>query len=540
MNRFITAKDTKAREQAEKQARADRLRNKLSFAEAVRTGQVPAGANPYYVQEYQRVDGEITAQTAYHAYLTQAWQNSDLHSRPFQDEFEAAQAFSDFADQARSEFLKTAGSDSVDWLEGFDRRRAGVETAVSSANIQQRLKVNEARFEAATGLLINETLAAEGLSTEERIDRIQALFKDRSGQFGMSGTKFNELVADQIVAASLQAANDGNIQAALDVIELADQITAGTGKLSGLPKIKDQLEEAELRITRIQQQREELERSRIRWGWSIDDREWSLKARRWQTEDREYTLGERQRAESERDDRRARDMAFSDAAMEIIKDPEADHTDMLADMAAQPNLAPLVSSLQALQSQRISLDEHVEENPEEIGALKVAIAQGQAGPGDIALLIEAQRISTPRAMELINDWVKADRFERTMNNVQADVERIIRDGTAQGRRSIAGSDEFGSPATATIAAQAQADYEMLMLEWLVANPQASRLEAMRQRSEILEMIINDPQYSTDDAEARALEGTGRPPFRTPEEARAERARAAQGNIFDGMALEEQE
>lgn len=515
-----------------KQAAADRLRNKASFAEATQRGLIPAGANPYYVQEYKRMDGELDAQSRYHGFLSERWQKSGLYEQDFPTERHAADAFSTFVEQTRGEFLESVfGDGPIDpsYAEGFNKRRGGIESSLSGQQVSERLSRNELKFEANTSELIGELLGGD---SETLGADIAALGRTQKAEFGISNEKFNELVLDQVVADSVALALAGDYEDAMNILDTLDVVPTSAGNfLGGTGAAKEAKNAAAIKITQLQQQRETYDWSKQTREWALEDRPASVSARNFQALRQAQTLEDWDLAATENRESDERDLAYMDTMMEIVANPTQDFTLRWERLASSEATAPLVPTLQAALAARISATERVNEDEGQLAQLKLDVMRGQASPETVVGMVANRTLSYAHSVDILEDWSRATNNAAVLSEQRREVRDVISKGRSGLSKSISGSDQFSSPATNQLAFQATLEYDDLMADYLTTNPQASLRDIRRERAEIIKLLLSDPQYSSETLSSNFE----RPEIRTPSEARNTRTQglvAPQPNPFN--------
>lgn len=527
---FLKAREEKFAEEEIARAKADRLKNQKSWAELVKANPTLQGLSPYYIKAYKAIDGELAARQQYGFFLAQRLQDQQFVSEDFENEADAAEAYATLVEKARSEFLSQHNnSGDIDWLLGFDEARQSIEDSSADRTLRQRLSANEEKYRVANGLKINEILESD-ISDEEKAAQIKQLGDDAIGRLGYNGTKWTSDVADQLESTALAQADRGDFVEAEQTLELAEIIPTGTGNLAGITSVKDKLTDTRLRISGLQIQRENYAWSRLTRGWSLEDRQHTLRAQGWAVENQEWTQSQRDRALDEQRVSEANEYLYADALMSIMANPNQDFTTMFQILASTPETAPMVPKLQAILNQRINSEERISEDPGVVAQLKQDIQDGIAGPEDVIELARNRGLNTGTVMDLIDDYTRVKRRNETLDQLSPQIRKVINDGTTRIGRVIIGNDDFGSPATQALRAQAEQDYELQILDFITLNPNASIREVMQERARILKELSQDPQYSIDAADLRTSDD-GRLTIQTPTEAEQNRNRTSGENPF---------
>lgn len=482
-----------------RQAQADRLANQKSFADAVSSGLIPEGANPHYVREYKRMDGELSASGRYLGFLSEKWQTSGLADADFATEADAAQAFEGFVSGTRTEFLTSVFGDGEidpDWVAGFEQRRGGIEGAVANRQVTERIANNEEKFEARTSAKIGEMLAG-GLEGEDLSTRLNQLATHQRQNFGVGYEKFNELVVEQVVSTAMSEAIDGNYFEAREALDRLSEIKTGTGPLSNTGKAKEAINAARTSITRMEQQQTSYQWSRTQEGWARADRPAVLAAQQFQRETRAFRREEMAEARANRHRKDTRELTVADVMMEIVADPTQDFDPTWAQLAQDPNTANLVPVLQNALSTRINAQTRVVEDPDFVTGLKVSVLRGTSGPEEVLGAVADKQITYQNARDILEDWDRRVRTERQYANQSGRVRTIIANDRSNIGRAVAGSDYDSSPAQYLLAGQAQDEYDVLMLEFLEQNPSPSPAQVKRASVDAKKLLLNDPDYRID-------------------------------------------
>ena len=517
-------------ENAIKQAQADRLANRKNFADATAAGMVPAGANPHYVREYKRMDGELAASGRYLGYLTERWQTSGLAERNFPTEIEAAQAYEEFVSNTRADFLReTFGDGEVDseWVVGFEQRRASIEGSVASRQVTERIANNEAKFESNTSARIGEIMEAYGDDPETLSTNLNALARHQRDNFGIGYTKFNELLVKHGVSDAMAWANEGNYFEASEALERLANVQVGTGPLGNTAEAKAAINAATAKLTQMERADASYNWSRTQETWARADRGAVLEAQVFARERRAYMREQMQESRDTRDRKDTRELVYADVMTMIVEDPTQDFEETWNNLAKDPNTADLIPTLEAARTARINANTRIVEDPEFLTGLRMEVMMGQAGPEEIATAVAGGQMSYTHAVGMLSDWDSFRRAERAYADQRPEVSSRLGKFRSDVYSSVVGSDEFASPARRRRAAQAAAEFDLYMLEFLEESPDPSPLTAVRKATEVMEIILNSRQYRLD---------TGDVPddadFRRPDEARAERDVTETNNPFD--------
>ena len=508
LRRYVAEEGERAKEAGLAEGRALRVQNQKTFAQATKDGVIPQGSNPWIAYGYKLADGELTAATAYNAFLYESWQNSDLSGQDYPDEMSAANAVQDLIESKRNEFLKqTGGASSLPFLEGFEKRRPGVESGVVQQIISQRIRENVERFEAATGQLVSETLTHPEMSDDERVDRLQQLFQDRTGNYGMTGTAYNEIVTDQLIAESDLAAVDGDYTRARELIALSSKIKAGPGgRLAGTRYARDKLAAQAIKIERLQQSRDTYEWSLTQRAWAIEDRPYRVAARNFQLESQENTRQTWQRAEDERDIKTFRENRLAEAYTAIAADPTADHEAIIQEFTSDPELADMATKLRAWQTASLSAEYRADEDPKFVTSLSARIFAGHAGPEEIGEAVLNKKLGKETSLRLLEDFYRVSRDQETISNLSRDHRDYIGDLKRDVETAIRRSDEYvaNTEDIATLAIMAKREAERRVVRWIREHEGSTFEDFEIFGDKVLESILNSSRYRPNIDEEEAV------------------------------------
>lgn len=535
-DQFATEQTKQQREQDILEARSLRIQNQMNFAEATRQGLIPVGMNPWAIKEYHRVDGEITAQDNYKAFIDQRLKEMNFVAADYQNEAEASAALRGELGRAQKDFLQTYGANSThEWMLGFQQGSRGVHEALVNTYQNDRAKFNEEKFTAATGAVINQVLTNPEMSPAEKAAQLDTLAKERRGQFGMGFKEYNDLVVTQSTAQAITLAQEGRFEEAQDALEVLASIPTGPGSTLAM-SASDKIMETELRISQIERNRKEDARSDIRWGWAqwaqqraIQDAErsdirweesredrarqeemqaredvrwlWSVEDRSYILTDRAWTDSERSRVLAERGKEELKDGMLADGINMILRNPGADHTTMYQEIMEQASdkavAAEVVSALQGFESARYNANQRIDEDESVIADLRVGIEEGTTRTAEITAAYANRQINGGTFMALMDDY-RSRRSE--MGNAakagQTARQEVLDTSIKEIGSLIRGADEgiSVSDTRRVKAANAQARARKLAREWQNANPDASAEEYYRFSDFLKERILNDSRF----------------------------------------------
>ena len=515
-DQYATQETKEQREQDILEARSLRVQNQLNFAEATRQGLIPVGMNPWAIKEYHRVDGEITAQDNYKAFIDQRLKEMNFVAADYTNEAEASAALRGELGRAQKDYLQTYGANSThEWMLGFQQGSRGVHETLVNTYQNDRAKFNEEKFTAATGAIINQVLSDPEADAVTKAARLDALAKERRGQFGMGFKEYNDLVVTQTTSQATSLAKAGRYEEAQDALEVLSAIPTGPGSTLAM-SASDKILETELRISQIERNRIEEARSDMRWDWAVwnqgralieaeraderyvwnqQDREWTIKDRAWTDNERSRTLRERGREE-------LKDGMMSDGIDMILRNPGGDHTPMYQEIMAQAQdktvAAEVVSALQGFESARYSASQRIDEDEMAVSDLRVGIEEGTTRIADISNAYANKLINGGTFMSLMDDYRSRRSEIGTAARTGQTARQRVFDDTVKDIQSLIGGSEVMSfspnDPRKMRAENAVTTTRKLMREWQADNPEATIEDYYRFSDFLKERILNDSSY----------------------------------------------
>ena len=239
--------DQAADEAASEEGEALFRRTRVAYADAVRRGVIPAGANPYLGRAY-RVAELKSRGMSWGQELQQAWVNSPARNS---DNPEDYQAFIQEHTQAiHNEFQGVYSASELN--DGFAPEYDRVLSVLQSQHTAHRINDNEQRALTSAGTLVANVVnafAAQPVDPDSeqaggiRTATAAAISQNAVSliETGIGGRVVNRLVVDALIA---QAESLGRT----DILDLADEIRTGSGVLSGIPEHLSNLQAARTRI----------------------------------------------------------------------------------------------------------------------------------------------------------------------------------------------------------------------------------------------------------------------------------------------------
>ncbi len=476
-----------------------------SWAQAVEDGDVPVGASPFARKGYQEKAGQWSAQSDYHLKLMEGWKSSGLATQKYGSEAEAAGAFRDYMTESRKGFVQENlgdGQMDVDWLRGFEGSANAVEQQLIQQHVNARAKFNEDNLEATSrqeigNIFYGETENVAGMIAELR-DGDPEKATEGLRALGITDEKFGAWVTSEAKTAAESLAYAGNFQQARELVVRLDEIQDSNGQsLSSTPEGRKAKVEMEEMLTRIQSNAESLEYSRMTRGWAKADRKLQRMMLENNANNIPYITKQRERAEKDQQDGDARDLKFAETLSTVLMEPGKDHEPLLAELANNPNYAPLVSPLRSAWSQRKHAQADVTMTPDmsaAAGQLEVDIIKGDATVQDVLDAVKGRKIDAPMMGHLISRWSSQYLYKSQMEDRSARAKEISDEGEVFLNRILSKSDGMGNETNGTLVIQAIMHYQEEMAEFLAESPKTSLALIRRKRNEIVKGLTDDPVY----------------------------------------------
>ena len=237
-------------------------RTRVSAADAVRRGILPAGDNPFLLEGYRRAElrtaGMVAGQT-----LQTSWASSDVRNSDDPEDYQ------DFITEFTQNVLAQFGPEYTesDILSGFIPEYDRALNVVQQQHTAHRVQANEQRAIQASGSLMTTLLGAHAqqpidpdspeaararITTAASLSQVAAEVRGT----GIHGRRLNQLLTQSIVSQA-EALNR------VDLLNVANDIRTGTGVLSGIPEHAATLQAARVRIENLERSRETYERGRL-------------------------------------------------------------------------------------------------------------------------------------------------------------------------------------------------------------------------------------------------------------------------------------
>jgi len=231
-----------------------RLANQKSFKQMQDRGEIAPGQNPWYWKGFMQQDGRIAALNYDEAmrtqYMTSEARNSDN-----------PQELAKFMTDHRKQWLEENKGATPDWMDTFIPGIQKSENNLSAQHVAHRNQVLISTQEANTGIEISKILAAQRdreVAAGNDPDLIEASRPAVAKQIsdltadlvrkGMSGTKANEIIAEQVIARGVEDKDQNYARG------LLENISTGSGKVSDITGIKAKIESAENHIRSVKRQ----------------------------------------------------------------------------------------------------------------------------------------------------------------------------------------------------------------------------------------------------------------------------------------------
>lgn len=231
-------------------AREARTKNQMSFAEAQRTGLIPEGASPWWTKAYKQMDGEIAGRNEYTSFLATGLQESNLTTREFATEIDAAAEIGNWVENRRADFMKERPVGDADWFSGFDNGRKEAEASIVARATEERLKWTSGKFTENAQTLVDGVFRRGGEDTpQELADFGKVLI----GSYGLTGAKFNNIVAEQAETVAVEKMNNNDFAGAMKALRAAKAMPTSEGQtLANHTAVAQKLANAEARVLSTQ------------------------------------------------------------------------------------------------------------------------------------------------------------------------------------------------------------------------------------------------------------------------------------------------
>ncbi|AJD53575.1 hypothetical protein TH3_17365 [Thalassospira xiamenensis M-5 = DSM 17429] len=213
-----------------------------------------------------------------------------------------------------------------------------------------------------------------------------------------------------------------------------------------------------------------------------------------------YIQKQRERAEKDQQDADARDLKFAESLSAVLLEPGKDHEPLLAELANDPNYAPLVSPLRSAWSQRMNAQADVNMTPELVaaaGQLEVDIIRGDATVQDVLEAVKSKSIDASTMGRLIARWGSQYRYKSQIETSGARIKETADEGEVFLSRILSKSDGMGQETNGALVVQAIMHYQEEMSEFLTESPEVSLAVIRRRRNEIIKELTDDPVYRAD-------------------------------------------
>ncbi|TNC95028.1 MAG: hypothetical protein FD119_2815 [Stygiobacter sp.] len=180
----------------------DRDLNQRSFKELVDGGVIPAGASPWFQKGWREQQLRLMADDFQREALMEWGQDGDVKNSNDPTKVR------EFLDGKRKTFmdgLKTSdrGFTSHEIADVLMPALEQADQRVSGAHVSHRLQAIEEEVVKNTGIEAGRVLSAEGIDNMERGRRINATIQEMMAK-GLSGSKANEIIRDELVAHALR------------------------------------------------------------------------------------------------------------------------------------------------------------------------------------------------------------------------------------------------------------------------------------------------------------------------------------------------
>lgn len=436
--------------------------NQQGYAEAVRQGLIPANSSPVFVESYKQAQGNLAGirlrEKFNQAYLSWEGRNGNDPA-----------AFETFL----SDFIgSNIGTEDPDVLRGLNPHLEALTTDAMSVWGKERAESTYRGSLETRGAVSGETIdyaEANSLSTGQGIDQ-DSLWADLMAQraeaiaAGHREADFNKVMVDTIVDKAIEHGNP-------ELLDLLDRTLPGQSvKLSSLPEFRDLKQAGVERLTTLARQR---------------------------MQDRDQAAIKENKARE--------DAIVRTVATEMAKDPSVEvPEDIIKEWERYDPLA----RKKLVEMRRTLLDAAGMEDPRDLLAVERAIQDG-ATTADILRLVKDGVIRDPGTLKNAIDRVEKRQKARLEGQGILTTQTAKRITSTLRERTLPNDIDamFDPGGTSDEGLEAIRDFEGMLIEWEVANPNATLADRERAINEIGELILKrvnteDRTYtSSKDAEA---------------------------------------
>ena len=422
---FFQQKIEQENEEALKQAEADAFENRKKLKEVTRKGLLRQGHNPWYVHGFLKTKGRLQAQEAFQDAQVALAENPNLQMST------DASEISGFIQDQFAPRLEGA-SDSE--LEGMLPELRRFESQLIQQHVSGVADHVETQRKQALDTEINKLLDSYTHDSQFQVkqgnfqfDMLTNELQSRMDEFIADGGTPQE--ANQIIANTVLGHAERNLQP--DMVEVLDQLNAGTGKLGNISRVRQS--KADVRDT-------------------IESNLWQHFARKRQLEDRR--------------EEESQEQAMSQITGLLIEDPVLDEekqTQILT-LANQANIP--MSSVRSAQSNILSFRQ--EEDSEVVAEMERGIYQGDVTQKDVFEALEQGKIRTVETASDLAEQVRQFRDNGTIlsNSLVNEGRNRLEDLVTVKNTTEAGFVEVENEAQAD---EAVRRFNKTMLDWANRN-----------------------------------------------------------------------
>ena len=455
-------------------------RNRVQYAEAVRRGVIPAGANPHLVRQY-RISELRNRTMVWGQELQERWASSGVRDS------DDPQDYLNFIDENSQALLGEIGEEynPSEINDGLGPEYDRIINVLQSQHTAYRVNANEARAEQAVANLMTGIIgsyantAVNPRSDPGRVLRLElgtslSLEARELIGTGIGGPVVNRIVIDTLIA---QAEASGRT----DILDVAGEVRTGTGWLDGIREHQSRLNAARTRIVNNNRATEN------------------------------YNFTRLTREQEAAGDRIIGSTMVS--ALESNGDPNdplfKEAQGLVAGLVAQGRLDPeVLNSMNAFQRSIANDSVRINEDPRDIADLSVQIDETNPERANAIILGAAAegRISASTVRSLLGQV----RTKRSAPGVfDSRLYRDFETGIYGIILARSGPDPFGSERSRGLAVRAKHYLALLTREWLSEDPTRStnvedNVEFHRFLGTTFNDIIDSPIFQVDERTQEAI------------------------------------
>lgn len=441
--------------------------NKKGFAEAVRSGLIPAGANPHLQRGYRLSELKLKGHD-YSTRLQTAWAGSEARNQNDPDVYQK------FVQDFTADYSKThlAGFDPTEVLSAFQPAVDRTQSVLQSQHTAYRIGENERIAMENVGMLTQANLEALGGQAldhsspegKQAISQTGAALTQDARELmsqGISGKKASAQILKSTIATAIER-ND------IGMLAVLDHVKTGTGVLSKTADARKAISAAKTAINAEHRAREN------------------------------FAYTERERKAKKLGDRiigTALDalLANPDPSNPVFK-TQLDHAIKLSQLGLMPS--SVASNLIALRTGVFNENAKIRERPESVTNLYAAIAAlPPDGDGHMLILQAAldRKITAGTASAATKFWQSSKKHAGIFNSDE------FKETSKRLTEVITSTSVFGKLASKSQLFKAHKARVMLrstMAEWADANPEEAKssIARLEQSTFLFEKITKNPAF----------------------------------------------